>query len=340
MRSAAATRRALLAALLAPACAVQGTFAQGTIAQGTIAQETIAQGTVAGQPFRLDAVPPGARLETLGALSLDGLGLSGLSGLHLSDDLHLTMVSDLARWATARLVLREGRPAGLAELRTGPLREGSGQPLARGYTGDAESLARLPDGTWLVGFERWHRIRAFRSIDGPGAWVAAPRALERAPGNGGLEAMAALPDGRLVLIAERYAMPGRPELRQAWIGRPGDYLPVAYRPAEGMDPVDATTLPAAAGGGVLVLERSFSFLGGFGGRLVRIPPAALAGPDPMTVLEGAEELLRIEPPLPVDNYEAVATARIGGRTLVALVSDDNENLLQRSLLLLFALPDD
>jgi hypothetical protein len=41
-------------------------------------------------------------------------------------------------------------------------------------------------------------------------------------------------------------------------------------------------------------------------------------------------------PLPSENWEAVAVTRFGDQTLVALISDDNESILQRSLLLLFA----
>ena len=311
--------------------------AAGTLAGAACA----AQGLPPARPVTI-AAPPGAKLEPLGGLVLDdaGLGFGGLSGLHLSADLQVTAVSDLARWMTARLVLREdGRPAGLEGLRTGPLRDGAGRPLPRGYSGDSEALARLPDGTWLVGFERWHRIRAYRSLDGPGAYVEAPRGLERAPLNGGVESLAVLVDGRWLLIAELLAAPGGapPALpRQSWLGRPGDWLPLAYRPAEGMDAVDAAPLPD---GGALVLERGFSVLGGFSGRVVRIPAAALARAREAAVLEG-EELLRLDPPLPTDNFEGIAAARVGGRTVVAIVSDDNENPLQRTWLLFFTLADD
>jgi len=96
--------------------------------------------------------------------------------------------------------------------------------------------------------------------------------------------------------------------------------------------VDAAGLP---GGGALVLERSFSFLGGFGGRLCRLRAPALA--EPVAAVLEPEALLALLPPLPVENYEAVSAVRHGGRTLVALLSDDNENRLQRTLLLLFDL---
>jgi hypothetical protein len=317
------SRRGLLAALATAACAPSGTG----LAQG-----------IAARPLALDPLPPGSRLEALGGLVIDAtaLGFGGLSALHIDGELRLTAISDLARWVTARLVLRDGHPAGLTELRTGHLKDGAGQPLPRGYAGDSEALARLPDGSWLVGFERWHRIRAYRTLDGPGRYVEAPPRLELAPGNGGLESLAVLSDGSWLAIAEQLQPPRQPLLRQAWLGGPGRWLPLAYRPAEGFEPADAAPLPE---GGALVLERRFSIFSGFSGRLVRLTAPQLRGAAADSVLEG-EEILRLGSPLPSDNYEGMTVFRAGGRTLVALVSDDNENMLQRTLLLLFALIDD
>ena len=123
-----------------------------------------------------------------------------------------------------------------------------------------------------------------------------------------------------------------PQLRRAWIGGPGAWKPVAYRAEEGFNPADAAPLPD---GGAVVLERRFSVVGGFGGRVVRLDAAQLRAADEGAVLEG-EEILRLSSPLPTENYEALAVARHGGRTLLAVLADDNENMLQRSLLLLFA----
>lgn len=310
---------------------------------GALATTACAQGGfppgAAAKPLAIAPLPPGSRLELLGGLQLDdeALGFGGLSALHLDADLRITAISDLAHWMTARIELREGRPVGLSGLRTGPLADGAGKPLPRGYNGDSESLARLADGTWLVGFERWHRIRAYRRLDGPGTYVPAPPGLENAPGNGGLESLAALADGRLLAITESLDVPAGPGLVRAWLGGPpGPWMPLAYRAGEGLSPADAAPLPD---GGALVLERSFSLFSGFGGRLMRLSAAALRAAGPGTVLEG-EEILRIAAPLPVDNFEGVSAARVDGRTLVAMVSDDNQNLLQRSLLLLFVLVDD
>jgi len=294
--------------------------------------------SVPAKPVSVPPLPEDHRLELLGGLELDNaaIGFGGFSGLHLDDELRLTAVSDLARWMTARLVLRDdGRPSGLTDLRTGRLRDGSGQPLARGYGGDAEGLARLPDGSWLVSFERWHRLRAFRGLQGPGAYVEAPPGLDRAPFNGGVESLAVLADGSWLLVTE--TMPGGADqsLRRAWLGGPGAWKAVSYRAAEGFDPADAAALP---GGGAVVLERRFSIFGGFGGRVVRLTAEQLRDARPDAVLDG-EEILRLSSPLPTENYEAIAATRHRGRTLLAVLSDDNENILQRSLFLLFACPD-
>jgi hypothetical protein len=53
-------------------------------------------------------------------------------------------------------------------------------------------------------------------------------------------------------------------------------------------------------------------------------------------LSGEAILTLNDAPLPAENWEGIAVARLGDETLVALISDDNESVLQRSLLLLFA----
>ena len=270
-------------------------------------------------------------VEVLGGLVLDTqvLGADGLSGLWLGGDLGLAFVGDRGRYAMARLVLRGGRPAGLAEIVSGPLCDGSGQPLQPGYEADAEALARLPDGTWLVAFERWHRIRAYRRLNGAAAYVEAPPGLERARRNAGLEALTVLADGRWLAIAEW--LPGAlPGMTLGWIGVPGRWTGIAYRPRQDFSVSDAAALPD---GGALVLERRFSLLEGFDARLCRVSAAQLAEAASGAVLEG-EEVLHLAPPLPADNWEGVAVAEHDGAWLVALVTDDNQSPLQRSLLLL------
>jgi hypothetical protein len=308
------SRRALLAACLA--ASASPAFAESV-----------------AQPFALPDIP--GPLRPLGGLVIDAkaLGGGGFSGAHLAPDLTLTLISDRGHWAEARLLLEGLTPIGLQPLHHGPLRDEAGRPLPRGFNADAEALARLPNGTWLVAFERRHRIRAYRRLDGPGVYVAAPPGLEAAPPNGGLESLALLQDGRLFAIAETFAPPERPELRHAWLGVPGRWVPLYWQPAPGFHPTDAAILPD---GRALVLERRFSLLGGFAARLAMNAPEALRSASEGAVLRGEPILMLDDAALPAENWEGIAVTRFGDQTLVTLISDDNESVLQRSLLLLFA----
>ncbi|WP_439598416.1 esterase-like activity of phytase family protein [Falsiroseomonas sp.] len=281
---------------------------------------------------------PYGALRLLGGLEIDRgvLGFGGLSGLHLAPDLLLTAISDRARFVEMRLALDgDSRPTGLTLIRSGWLRDERGRAMPPGRAADAEALARLPDGTWLVGFERRHRIAAYASWTGPARAMPAPPGLEASPANAALESLAVLADGRWLALSE--GLPwgaGAAGDRRGWIGGPAAWHAFGYRPAPGHVPVDAAALPD---GGALVLERAFGLLAGFSGRLVHLPPAALREAGEGALVQG-EDVLRLDPPLPFDNYEGVAVLDRAGRRLVALVSDDNESPWQRSLLLLFEWP--
>jgi hypothetical protein len=255
----------------------------------------------------------------------------GVSGMLVDPDLTMTAITDVGMWVRARLLIRDDRLDGITDLELLPIRDGAGQPLPRGFMADAESLARLPDGRLLVGFERWARIRAFAAPGAPGDYFPAPPGVEQLPANEGLETLTALADGRLLAVEE-----GRdgPLPRHAWLGGAEGWTAMRYAVENGWRPTDAAGLPD---GGALVLERRFSVLGGFAGRIMHLPAAALkaAGPDTLLV---SREVARLEPPLLSDNYEAIAVApRAGGGLWVFVASDDNFHPLQRTLLLAFVL---
>ncbi|WP_426959212.1 esterase-like activity of phytase family protein [Muricoccus radiodurans] len=286
-------------------------------------------------PLTVSDSLPDAPLRHLGTLDVDteALGAEGLSGLHIAPDLTLTAVSDLGRWCRARLVLApNGAPLGLETPVSGWLRDPVGRPLPRGLLGDAESLAALPDGGWLVGFERHHRIWRYRRLDGPAEVMPPPPGLNEAPLNASLEALGALADGRWLVITEGLAPRDDPSVRIGWIGGPGRWRRLLYQPGQGYDPSDLCPLPD---GGALVLERHFAFADGFSARIVHLPGPLPAAPHR---LEGTE-LVRLEPPLPTDNWEGISAFRHGGRMLVAVLSDDNALFLQRTLLSVFAWPE-
>ncbi|WP_042446363.1 esterase-like activity of phytase family protein [Azospirillum sp. B510] len=311
-------------------------------------------GPVTSTPVPLDRGRPDRRtlgpLRFLGGLDVAGGGrVGGLSGLWVdpAGD-RFVAIGDTGLVVDGRLGSDpDGGLAGLSEIRARPLTVEEGTSNRKRRT-DAEDLTRLPDGGWLVSLERDHRILRYTGGDrGPeGIPVPIPRppGMESTPENGGLEALTRLPDGRLLTIEEGED-DGHRE-RRAWITRAGlaadgagdgmprveaDWQPFTYRVAPRYRPTSVAPLPD---GGVLVLERRVSLLGGWSSRLVRVAARQLTAG---AVVDG-EELGRLEAPLINDNFEGIAT-RPGpaGQTLVYLISDNNFSPLQRTYLLLFAL---
>lgn len=315
------------------------------VALGLLAVLVLA-GPAAAEPLTLSGKPLDAGTGTrVGALTyLGGLALNapdpnvgGLSGLAVRDGgERLLAVSDTGIWLRARLDLAsDGRPAGIRDARMGRLRDTHGHPLMAKADTDAESLARDGNGGVLVAFERRHRLRRIpqaRALDAAARPVPVPDVLADVPANAGVEAMARLADGRLLLVTE--GSRGHGDV-PAWVrGAGGAWTRLAYRTRHGFRPTGAAALPD---GGVLVLERKVVGLMGLRARLRRIPGAAIrAGATLM-----GTRLATLRPPLPLDNMEAVAAvpAPDGGQRIY-LLSDDNHLPVQRTLLLAFHLPAD
>lgn len=297
---------------------------------------------VFSQTVPLDPRDPEAdrvgELEFRGGIALRSTDprFGGFSGIHISTDgTTLLAISDRGAWLRLGLGYdRAGRLAGARSAEMGPLLGEDGQPL-KGREADAEALAALPDGSLLVGFERRHRIlhypEASPPFSKPPVAFPIPQGLERAPENGGLEALAHVGRGYLVAIAERLQAGGG--ALAAWVGRNGVWEPFAYVRRPGLRVTDAGLLP---GGDLLVLEHRYSAESGSVVRFVRVARAAIA---PHRRIEG-KELAFMAPPLSTDNFEAIAIRRgEGSDALVYVMSDDNFNPLQRTLLFMFAVKD-
>lgn len=311
----------------------------------------------AGLELRATAVPlleRDPRAEQVGQLRyLGGLALSspdkrfgGLSGALVSPDgARLDAVSDEGHFVRLRLAHdARGRLVGASGVETGPLLGPAGDvlptklDLGAKLDQDAEELARLPDGELVVAFEHRHRFQVYAgpepSLGAKPAAVWVPPGLA-APPNGGVEAMAALADGRLLAITEEL-----PDPQGGVVGflraRDGSWSRFAYLPASEPRPSGAAQLP---NGDLLVLERSYSPLEGLHIRLVRVAAAEIA---PGARLRGSL-VAELKPPLTLDNFESLTVrpaSEPGDEALVYLLSDDNFNPLQRTLLLLFALRPD
>ena len=282
------------------------------------------------------AAPSGAGAEPQALTYLGGVavpsegGVGGLSGLRVAaDGSGFTAVSDVGSVVSGRLRHDEaGHLDGVGALSVRPL--GGVAPGDKGNA-DAEALARLPDGTWLVAFERDHRILAYPpegGLTGQPRRLDLPESVQHLPANKGIEALATLPDGRILAIAEGRDGKG---LHPAWIGREGEWRSFRYRTDPAFAPTDADMLP---NGDLLVLERHFSLALGVLGRLMLVDGRDLQGG---VVVEG-RLLGTVEPPLGVDNFEGLSVREAPDGTLLAyIVSDDNFSPFQRTLLVQYAL---
>lgn len=262
----------------------------------------------------------------------------GFSGLLVDASGRMTAVTDKGAWFAAQLELdpKTGELVGLSDAKMAALRDERGQPLVTKDEADAEDLARMPDGRFAVSFEHNHRILIY-DLDGKGPAVAAERGppigLARGMNaNEGLEALAALPDGRLVGVAE--FSPGRG-------GTPFWVFPAnakAATPVTGLTErprgFGVSALSRAPTGDLIALERFF--LPMIGVRInVRLIPAANLDAGPPKLDGGL--LATMESPAAVDNFEALATSpgAAPGTVRLYMLSDDNFSANQRTLLYAF-----
>lgn len=262
----------------------------------------------------------------------------GYSGLVLSaTGDRFVAISDRGHWLTGAIERDvKGRLTGLNDVAIAPLRDLGGRPvLIRDALHDAEAIERLADGSFIVSFERRHRLwrypKAAPSTSARAKPFIAFDALRRLPINGGIEAAAPLADGSVLLISEEgYQASG--DLK-GWLWRQGRAQALSYATHGAFKPTD---LAVFRNGDVLALERRFSPVGNAAARLVRIAHASIR---PGARLQG-EELARLAWPLVVDNFEGLAISEISGQgTVVYLLSDDNFNPLQDTMLLQFRLDE-
>lgn len=256
-------------------------------------------------------------------------GLSSLSVMPLADG----GISAIALSDRARVIRFQMDAAGqmtfsaIADIEDRPV------PLRFWGNRDTESLLHDPTGGgWWVGYERQNQIWLYDATFG--------KVLGKAPLpgpywtlNGGPEALAMLPDGRIAVFAEDVG----DDARSAVLIYPASPLDAGARPLtkwvyppRGYSITDATVV----GERLFLILRDFDLAHGFRSMLAMAPVAAFDGEAVRPEILADLSRYDID-----DNFEGISAYRVDRQTIIWGVSDNNANGVQRTLLLKFALPD-
>lgn len=253
----------------------------------------------------------------------------GLSGLIINEDKSLISVGDQGIWLTGKIKIDEnGKLVEIINGRLGHLKGNENNPLyklGKSYT-DAESIEPY-NNKFVVSFERKHRILIFNDI-----FLHSEIFYDRIkyldlPDNGGIEAMAPLKNNSIFLLSENLIHPDDKiagyllsdnKLKKVYVKKNGSFKPT-----------DMSNLPD---GNILLLERSFSPVRGVSARISVIKYEDL---KPNSVILPFT-LDTLKPPMVVDNFEGISFLKLNdGGYYIFILSDDNFNFLQKTLLYQF-----
>lgn len=329
-----------------------GALIGGALAAVYFAGPALGSGPVArielrATPVLLNRADPAAsrvgRLLFVGGLELSSADqrFGGISALMWEPGCdRLLAVTDSGNWLILDPSEEGGRLTGIRAAWLSPLLSPDGRPPRSKRDADAESLARAADGTTFVFYELDHRGEAYpdvsacrpESLAQPAARRWVPPDVSNWPANGGIESAARL-GNELLMLSE--ASPGAAGGRAGVVAAPdsAEGRRFSYAAPTGHEPTALDPLDPA--GRMLVLHRRFTPLTG-----ISIIMSEADFPSTLPERAMPREIARLAPPLSVDNFEGLAVRAEGTRRFVYLVSDDNFNPLQRTLLLKFELLPD
>lgn len=260
-----------------------------------------------------------------GGLELElppGSPLHGLSDLKLTGDGGFLSVTDAGDLVRGRIQLDgEGRLSTIDGLAFRRLTLADGSPIIDKEMGDAEGLALTPAGDLLVSFERLHRIWNYGSLADLGEHPHPVRQPAWAfPENEGMEGLAVSATGWIVAAESGGVWDCGPQQCAVITAAPARALRESAYRITGMD-------RDPSGEGWFVVERAVRFPAGLLSRVRRMGTDGTPGPI----------LINLGLPGTSDNFEGIAAEMRDGKIRLYILSDDNGNPLQRSLMLAFDL---
>lgn len=346
MQNASLLGTLIIATLVVAACSANrpsepATFATGENQPGSLLDNARAGSCPEGQRFLpaqdieisvtpivaenaadLDEALGNARAAGIWHLESPEPNFGGLSGLAVASANNLLAVTD--QGAFVSISLQDGVPTGSGSI--GYMRGQDGQPLSGKGTSDSEGL-HIVDGLALVSFERDHRISAF---DLSGCGVAAREVmLTRVPtsrnANQGLEALTLRSD--VLLAGWEKTSRGLATLERF---DTDTGLNIGELELKAPDGLNLTGLDQI-GDRSFAVFRAYSPIKGNTIEVRRYDDISGEG----------EMIVRLQRPLPVDNFEGIAAIQMDEGTLrIYIVSDDNFSASQRTLLMAFDITSD
>lgn len=299
---------------------------------------------LSAQDPKMDRV---GRLIYRGGLELSSpdARFGGWSGLVVSaDGKRLLSQSDEAHWLRAGLVYdTKGDLAGVKNAQLADMRDMSGGTMTKAE-GDAEGLDALtkagPDGAVIVSFERDARVWRYElsgSLDVKPTSVAMPEAIKSLRYNEGLEGLTIFRPGELLTVSED--TPDANGDMEAWLVPDPEHASDNTGGQLGVVPHAPYQISDAAmgpsGKHLYLLERHY--FGPVGGIAIAVREIDAGDVKPGARL-GGKEIAQFDMRETIDNMEGLALRRnADGKTFLYMISDDNYNPLQRTLLLMFEL---
>ncbi|HUD93163.1 esterase-like activity of phytase family protein [Sphingobium sp.] len=294
---------------------------------------------VTARPLALNAAKPEQRrvggLDYLGGWELrsDNAGFGGISALLASPNGDMLGLSD----SGILMGFHVGEGAAYRRPFIAPLPIRPQDRYRPWWAWDSESLTHDPEtDRYWVGFELQQAIcrysPGFAHVEGCRTWPE----IVAWPETGSIESLARLPDGRFIAIGEMgMTSDGRHDVL-LFPGDPADHgtanpIHLRYAPPQGYRPTDAVALDERH---LLVLNRRLTLQELFTATIAIVDlPEHL---EPGALLK-ARTLAHLAPPLLADNFEGMAVTLEKGRPILWVVSDDNHEFFQRTLLLKFGL---